>query len=504
MADYKPKRFKSNSESPSGGSSASHFGSAKSEGGSRFASSKPAGKNAGASSKPAGGSRFASSKKGSAPASRALKSEGGQLGKHGSSAAGTAGSHAASNASAKKPDHFSAAGSGPRAAAHGSSHAAQVGANRAQERASKLPSLGRHGSSSDAAKTLVKPLGGHSAGNAANTTSPAKTAIAPSSALAGSHAKGASAASPKPVTPSRATSGSYHTGDAKKGKAGLLAKKGAGSGANDAKTGKGSKPELGKNGKPKKGARDWISRILIIVGVGLMLAAAGIFIHAQIGYKQATDTYDDLAKYAKVKDTDGENIPNPDFDSLSAINKDIVGWIYIPGTTINYPVVQGTDNEHYLRTMFEGTWNASGTIFMDMDGTAPGMVDQQTTIYGHHMENGGMFNPIADTVDQSTFDNIKHVYYITKDHVYKLKPLLTHVVDGSYTDARTPNFTEDGTSLTSYLQTMLKDAEAKASDASDRAASAEQVLTLVTCKRDVLQNGRAAMICTIEKTTDRS
>ncbi len=492
MADYKPKRFKSNSETPSGGSSASHFGSAKSEGGSRFASSKPA-----------GGSRFASSKKGSAPASRALKSEGAQLGKHGSSAAGAAGSHAASNAAAKKPGHFSAAGSSSRATAHVSSHAAKVGTNRAQERASKLPSFGRHGTAaSDAAKTQVKPLGGHSAGSAANTTSPAKTTVAPSSALAGSHAKGASAASPKPVTPSRATSGSYHTGDAKKGKAGLLAKKG--SGANDAKTGKGSKAELGKNGKPKKGARDWISRILIVVGVGLMLAAAGIFIHAQIGYKQATDTYDDLAKYAKVKDTDGENIPNPDFDSLSAINKDIVGWIYIPGTTINYPVVQGTDNEHYLRTMFEGTWNASGTIFMDMDGTAPGMVDQQTTIYGHHMENGGMFNPIADTVDQSTFDNIKHVYYITKDHVYKLKPLLTHVVDGSYTDARTPNFTEDGTSLTSYLQTMLKDAEAKASDASDRAASAEQVLTLVTCKRDVLQNGRAAMICTIEKTTDRS
>ena len=474
MADYKPKRFKNKDEKPAGsGASAAHFGSGKAAG--KPGHAAPAGRNA-SSKAGVGGSRFASSGKKagaqvSAPATAKRFAKPGRASAAGATQAATdaLGRHGAASGSSKpaqsKPHRFRNAGS---------------------DAAGTKPGLGRHGSAASADKTRVTPLGSHGKG---------ATKAAP--ALAGSHAKAAGAKSLTPVKPTHATSGSYHTGDAAKGKAGLLAKKGGNGGG---------KNELARKdgGKKKAGARDWISRALIIVGVGLMLAAAGIFIHAQIGYKQATDTYDDLAKYAKLKDADGDNVPNPDFDQLSSINKDVVGWIYIPGTTINYPVVQGTDNTHYLRTMFEGTYNASGTIFMDVDGTAPGMVDEQTTIYGHHMENGGMFNPIADTVDQSTFDNIKHVYYITKDHVYKLKPLLTHVVDGSYTDARTPNFTEDGTSLKSYLETMLADAEAKASDASDRAASAEQVLTLVTCKRDILQNGRAVMICTIEKTTDHS
>ena len=255
------------------------------------------------------------------------------------------------------------------------------------------------------------------------------------------------------------------------------------------------------NGGGKK--RNVLSTLLIVVGVVCLLAALGIFINAQIGYKQATDTYDGLAQYAKVSDKKGDDIPDVNFDELEKINKDVVGWIYIPGTSINYPVVQGTDNKHYLRTLFDGTHNVSGSIFMDCDGTKPGMVDQQTTIYGHHMENGGMFNPIADTADQAKFDNIKTVYYITRDNVYKCKPLLTHVVDGSFNDARTPNFTKDGKSLQSYLSGMLKDAEAKASDADGRVTSADRVLTLITCKRDILANGRAAMISTIEEQTPR-
>ncbi len=469
MADYKPKRFKNKDEQPAGSGASSHFGSSKAAGKPSHAASSKAG---------VGGARFASSSKKSDKASAPATAK--RFAKPGRSSASGAGStateklgrHGAASGSAKtaqsKPHRFRGAGDAkPAASASG---------------------LGRHGSAASADKTQVSPLGSHGKSGSATKAAPA---------LAGSHSKTTGAKSLTPVKPTHATSGSYHTGDAKKGKAGLLASKGS----NGTGNGDGGRKD---GGKKKAGARDWISRALIIIGVGLMLVAAGIFIHAQIGYKQATDTYDDLTKYAKLKDADGDNVPNPDFDALAKINADIVGWIYIPGTTINYPVVQGTDNTHYLRTMFEGTYNASGSIFMDVDGTAPGMVDEQTTIYGHHMENGGMFNPIADTVDQDTFDNIKHVYYITKDHVYKLKPLLTHVVDGSYTDARTPNFTEDGTSLKSYLETMLKDAEAKASDASDRASSAEQVLTLVTCKRDILQNGRAVMVCTIEKTTDRS
>lgn len=262
----------------------------------------------------------------------------------------------------------------------------------------------------------------------------------------------------------------------------------------------------GKAPKPKgtKRRRRILPMLLMLIGIGLIIAAAGIFIMAEAGYKEATDTYDTIGKqYAStVTEVAGEEIPNPNFDELAAVNPDVVGWIYVPGTTINYPVVQTTNNKKYLNTLFNGKANASGAIFMDADDTAPGVVDQQTTLYGHHMNNGGMFNPIADTANQDSFDAIKNVYYITRDATYRFTPLLTHVVDGSSTEPRTPNFGEDG-SLASYLRKMLSGADAKASDAESRIDSTQQVITLITCKRDVLANGRACMICTLAETTPR-
>ena len=245
---------------------------------------------------------------------------------------------------------------------------------------------------------------------------------------------------------------------------------------------------------PRKKRRSIIPILLIIVGIGLIVAAAAIFINAQIGYKQASDSYQKIEKQY-VSDKDGSGVPIIDFDALAQTNPEIVGWIYAPGTNINYPVVQTNNNSKYLNTLFDGTANASGAIFLDSDDTAPGMVDQQTTIYGHHMNDGSMFNVISDTTDQATFDSIEYVYYITRDATYKLRPLATKVVDDTYAKARTPNFEGDD-GLTNYLSEMLDGASAVASDANDRAASATKVVTLVTCRSLSFSSTRAVMVLT--------
>lgn len=242
-----------------------------------------------------------------------------------------------------------------------------------------------------------------------------------------------------------------------------------------------------------------LSWVLIVIGVALMLVAAFLFVRAQLGYKQAQDFYSGIAEQV-VSDTEGDGLPVVDFDALKAQGKDVVGWIYIPDTQVNYPVVKGADNEQYLRRFIDGSYSLNGSIFMDMDATAPGMVDQQTTVYGHHMNDGSMFKVIDDTLSQDAFDRIEHVYYITPETTYVLKPMFTAQVQDDRLDARRTNF-DSPKAFTQYLQAMLAEAKASAPDAAERAESAEQVMTLITCAGEIIpRTTRAAMVCSVEET----
>lgn len=259
-------------------------------------------------------------------------------------------------------------------------------------------------------------------------------------------------------------------------------------------------PRGGKSGRSGKRRGNVLSNILIAVGVALLLVAGGLFVKAQIGYKKANDYYNGIAEMA-VKDSSGEDgIPQIDFDALKTESDDIVGWIYVPGTRINYVVAQGETNNTYLRHLPNGEYSENGTIFMDMDGTAPGMVDQQTTLYGHHMNDGAMFEPIDASMDQKVFDTFKKVYYITPEMTYVLKPMFTMQVQDDYVDARRTNF-DSGKAFTQYLQASLAQAKASAKDAAAEVEKADKVLTLVTCAGQIIpRTTRAGMVCRVVDT----
>ena len=247
---------------------------------------------------------------------------------------------------------------------------------------------------------------------------------------------------------------------------------------------------------PERRRRRVFPFVLMGIGLILLLVAGGILVHAFIGYRQAEDAYGALQENVEISDAEG-GIPRVDFDALEAINPDTVGWIYVPGTNINYPVVQGDDNTTYLTRLFDGSGNGSGTIFLDKDGTAPGMVDQQTTLYGHHMNNRTMFYEIDDTQRQENFDKIEVAYYVTRDTTYICTPLMTSVVEETFVDARQPNFVEDE-SLADYLLAMLDKASASADDANERIAQATRVLTLVTCNWEIAGDNRSVMVLSVD------
>ncbi len=72
--------------------------------------------------------------------------------------------------------------------------------------------------------------------------------------------------------------------------------------------------------------------------------------------------YDQTEARGSDQEFSEENLTEIDFDGLRAINKDIVAWIRIPGIGVDYPVVQGMDNEHYLHYTFDGKANKAGSM----------------------------------------------------------------------------------------------------------------------------------------------
>ena len=108
-------------------------------------------------------------------------------------------------------------------------------------------------------------------------------------------------------------------------------------------------------------------RVVFVVSLVVLIAALiglGAIAFQYISQQRA---YDDLEQYASLSDSENMTLADltVDWDALRAMNPDIVAWIYVPDSPINYPVVQGDDNEEYLHKAFDGStgWLASaGTI----------------------------------------------------------------------------------------------------------------------------------------------
>jgi len=118
--------------------------------------------------------------------------------------------------------------------------------------------------------------------------------------------------------------------------------------------------------------------------------------------------------------------PEVDFEALKAINPDVVGWIYIPGTEISYPVMQAEDNEYYLHRLMNRKGNGSGSIFMDYR-CDPELWDTHTILYGHHMNNGSMFAKLMGYKRQAFYEEHKVFQLMTPETNFQMEVIAAYV-----------------------------------------------------------------------------
>ena len=166
--------------------------------------------------------------------------------------------------------------------------------------------------------------------------------------------------------------------------------------------------------------------------------------------------------------------PCHDLAALQAENSDCVGWLTIPDTTVDYPVVWTPNNpEHYLRRDFYGTHASGGTPFLDGRNQAQAE-GQNLILYGHNMLDGTMFKPMLQYLTPNFRQTHQDIYLELNGAQYHYQ-----VIAALETNTRSPVYTYTDLNNTAEMEDFR--AALLEETGLDAISQAEGYLTLSTC-----------------------
>ena len=145
-------------------------------------------------------------------------------------------------------------------------------------------------------------------------------------------------------------------------------------------------------------------------------------------YAAAENVRDEMLQLKPPEDPEGEE--GPTFEELKAVNPDVYAWVTLDNTNIDHPVVQGQDNLTYVNRDVYGNFALAGSIFLDSRNDSS-FSDPYSLLYGHHMENSGMFGDLALYKEEDFFQENSTGYLITPEGVYDLEIFASLVVSAS-------------------------------------------------------------------------
>lgn len=173
------------------------------------------------------------------------------------------------------------------------------------------------------------------------------------------------------------------------------------------------------------------------------------------------------------ENNEGKEVKKIDFEKLEAINPDVVGWIYIENTEINYPIMQTTNNEYYLKKDINKKQSSCGSIYLDCN-TKTDFSEPNSVIYGHTLKSGGMFSELNNICNGDLGNNIVIEIY-TKDELYKYQVRAAYIteIDLSITKKNLNEKQKE-----EYLKKAINRSKIKFENPSN---SDGEILTLITC-----------------------
>lgn len=195
---------------------------------------------------------------------------------------------------------------------------------------------------------------------------------------------------------------------------------------------------------------NWLLSKAIIYSLILVLAFSGYALWSNSHvYTDALVLRDELLQLKPVVYEEEEK---PDFGALRAINPDVIGWITLPGTGIDYPILQGRNNMTYLNRDVYGNFSLAGSIYMD-SRCAGDFTDHYSLIYGHHMENGVMLGDLDLFYDYEFFETNRSAYVVTEDGILEMTVLAVLEIPDSSEEIFNPDlWGADLSALAKYIQ----------------------------------------------------
>lgn len=243
--------------------------------------------------------------------------------------------------------------------------------------------------------------------------------------------------------------------------------------------------------------------ILLIILIGIVAVWGYRIIvenRANSKYEEIQNTVNSAAKQAETEaviieteieeetETETEEVQNAfdipeknlDWSSLYAENKDIYAWIYIPGTQVDYPVLQSaSDDTYYLNHNIDGSYGKPGCIYTEKINSKD-FTNYNTVLYGHNMKNGEMFGCLHDYEDKTFFDENPYVYVYTEEKTYVYEIFAAYTATNAHILNTNDFSTQEG--FADYLDNVVYNKALTGNFRNDtRVTSDNRIITLSTC-----------------------
>ncbi|XOK62527.1 class B sortase [Paenibacillus elgii] len=211
----------------------------------------------------------------------------------------------------------------------------------------------------------------------------------------------------------------------------------------------------------------------------VMAEAQQLYGHAesQPPFTEATKPPGDASEAPKGEAPQTESLKEAraQFRTLLDVNPDVVGWLRIGNTAIDYPVVQGEDNAYYLNRNYKGEEASAGSIFLDFRNDI-GKAQLNTVIYGHRMKDGSMFGDLKKFLKEDFFRDTLTFQYDTLYHSYRAE------IFSAYPATADLNYIQTGFGSEQEYATFLQSLHERSLYKTDTVLGVEdRILTLSTC-----------------------